>query len=273
VIRSLRSSASALGRALEWAGESPWLVWTPFAVYLAVLAIAISRHEPWFDEAQAWLLARDLPYTRLMFGQLRYEGTPGLWHSILFLANRSGVPYAGLPVIGAAAAAGAVFLLLRFSPFPALVRLMLPFTYFLAYQYAVVARSYNLLALLPFAAALVFPFRHARPIAYVSILILLSHVSLHGALISLALASLEAPSLIGKARRNGRLWLAVALFIANGALLAIQLYPPGDLVVAKQLGPHGIRPVPGRHLDPDRLWTVGLRSSTAPWPTLPYCPS
>lgn len=28
-------------------------------LYLAVVAIGLVAHEPWFDEAQAWLAARD----------------------------------------------------------------------------------------------------------------------------------------------------------------------------------------------------------------------
>ncbi len=105
--------------------------------------------------------------------------------------------------------------LLRFAPFPPLIRWLLPFTFFLAYQDAVVARSYCLFAVLAFAAAALLrgarlryrhpdqrPDRHPdrrpdredarRSLALALLLGLLANVSLHGLVASggLALAAL-----------------------------------------------------------------------------------
>jgi hypothetical protein len=49
-------------------------------------------HEPWRDEAQAWLISRDLPILSI-FRQMNYEGTPALWHIILVPFAKFGAPY------------------------------------------------------------------------------------------------------------------------------------------------------------------------------------
>ena len=49
-----------------------------------VLAI---RHEPWGDEAQTWLMARELSFGEL-FEMAKYEGHPVLWvYMIKFFQN------------------------------------------------------------------------------------------------------------------------------------------------------------------------------------------
>ena len=99
------------------------------AVWVLVTRFTLLHHEKWADEAQAWLLARDLKLSTLSFKELRYEGCPGLWHSLLWLAQRLfHVPYSGLGVIGlVCATAGAALLLLR-APFPRYVRWLLVFS-------------------------------------------------------------------------------------------------------------------------------------------------
>ena len=58
------------------------LRWAVFVIYLAAVFFLVSRHENWRDEAQAWLLARDLNVFQLI-SQMKYEGHPCLWHLIL----------------------------------------------------------------------------------------------------------------------------------------------------------------------------------------------
>src|ERR1700739_158444 len=56
-------------------------------LWIAIVTFTIRYHEKWADEAQAWLLARDLDLKTLWFHELRYEGSPGLWHTILWIAR------------------------------------------------------------------------------------------------------------------------------------------------------------------------------------------
>lgn len=45
--------------------------------YIILTVALIFKHEPWFDEAQSWLLARDANFFDLITKYLRYEGSPG----------------------------------------------------------------------------------------------------------------------------------------------------------------------------------------------------
>ena len=64
-----------------------------FAVYLAVVIVTMAFHEPWFDEAQSWLIARDCPYRDLLLVRPHYEGHPPLWWLLLSIPAKLGVPY------------------------------------------------------------------------------------------------------------------------------------------------------------------------------------
>ena len=67
-----------------------------FAVYLSIVGVTVGHHEPWLDEAQGWLIARDATWSDLLRTIPRYEGSPILWHLLLRLPARCGLPYASL---------------------------------------------------------------------------------------------------------------------------------------------------------------------------------
>ncbi|MGI8743733.1 MAG: hypothetical protein ACR2NN_14385 [Bryobacteraceae bacterium] len=153
-------------------------------IYGAVVAASIWHHEQWADEAHAWLLARDVDLAGLWTRLLHYEGSPGLWHTLLHLAIRLGVPYRGEDVISGLLGFSAAWLVMKRAPFPTIVRLLLPFTYFLCYQYVVVARSYSLLPVLLFACALIYHRSEQRLMLFTVFLSLMAASSAHGFLLS-----------------------------------------------------------------------------------------
>ena len=168
-----------------------WLETIAFVAYLALVAIGLGWHEPWADEAQAWLMARDMSWSGLVLHGVRYEGSPALWHSILWVLVRLHVTFNAARWIGGIFAASGVFVLLRFAPFPRFLRLILPFTFFMAYQDAVITRSYVLFALLAFSVTASIQHRRQRPILTAVLLGLLANVSVHGLVLSVALAAVS----------------------------------------------------------------------------------
>lgn len=153
-------------------------------VYVCITTFTLQYHEKWADEAQAWLLARDLDLKTLWFHELRYEGSPGLWHTILWVAQHVfHASYSAIGYIGLAFAIAGVAVLIFKAPFPRIVRWSLAFTYVLIYQYAVIARSYNLLPLLAFLAAIFFRDRE-HPERITAVLIALSTLCIHGTVLA-----------------------------------------------------------------------------------------
>jgi hypothetical protein len=114
--------------------------------YAALVAFTIHYHEPWADEAQSWLLSRDASLAQLWGHLLHYEGTPGLWQTLLHALIRLGLTYSAYGFVSASLGLAAIVILLRYAPLPLFIRILLPFTYFLCYQYAIIARSYALIA-------------------------------------------------------------------------------------------------------------------------------
>src|ERR1700693_2917585 len=148
-----RTSAPALPRGLRHSLRY-WLPeWGALLMYIIMVALAIAHHEPWADEAQAWQISRTASLKGILGTYLHYEGSPGLWNLLLWLLNKCHVSYGGLHwICGVIASMGIALFLLR-APFPRPIKLLLPFTYFLAFQFAVIARPYLLFPLLIFAVA------------------------------------------------------------------------------------------------------------------------
>lgn len=204
-------------------------------VQAAVLATMLTRHEPWEDEAQAWLLARDASPLHLVVHDLRYEGSPGLWHLLLMPAAKLGMPFVTVQVIAGLLCLLGGYLVLRFAPFPAPVRALVPLSYFVLYQYGVVARSYALLAPLLWLLAMAWGRRHDHPVRFTVVLALLANVSLHGLIISAALTAVHVVTLhriwdVLEAPLRRRHTLCLAGLGAMGVLLLAILWPPSDLV-------------------------------------------
>ena len=201
------------------------------AVYATVVGVTVAHHEPWFDEAQSWLLARDLSLPSLIFEWIRYEGTPPLWQLLLWPTTRLQLPYAALGWIGASFAVAGMFVFLRLSPFPWPVKLLLPFSYFFLYQYAAVARSYVLLPLLAFVVAALYRHAAERTISFCIALFLLANVSAHGTIISLGIAAAYAFDVRGKwprfnpVARRRHMWAAAAYALGIFAIAAMVRTP------------------------------------------------
>jgi hypothetical protein len=152
-------------------------------LFTAIAAVAVCFHEPWADEAQAWLIARDLGIGGILH-QMGYEGSPPLWHLLLWVLIRLHLPYAALGAVSLTLVAAAMYLWLRWSPLPARVRLLVPFAFYYQYQYAVVARSYALSTLLAFAAAALWRAKPFRVIPFGIAVALLAQTNLYGCMIA-----------------------------------------------------------------------------------------
>jgi hypothetical protein len=125
-----------------------------FLAYLLLGLVATLHNQPWRDEAQAWLLARD----NTLFGILkleRYEAIPGLWHLLLYFPTHWGMPYLTLHILHWALNGLAVYIILKWLRFDFGLTIGIVFSYLIFYEYGVIARNYvlTLLGLAILAAA------------------------------------------------------------------------------------------------------------------------
>ncbi len=204
--------------------------------YAALVTLTIHYHEPWADEAQSWLLSRDASLAQLWRHLLHYEGTPGLWQTLLHALIRLGLPYSAYGFVSASLGFAAIAILLRYAPLPLFIRIFLPFTYFLCYQYAIIARSYALIPPLLFAIAAFYPQAPSSLALMTALLALLAGVSVHGFLISACIwITLYGPLLL-KPSERGRVALAGLAYWSVLIFLLICAWPANDVAFAEHRG-------------------------------------
>jgi len=204
------------------------LALTVTLLFLLVGAASILCHEPWRDEAQAWLLARDSTGLSTLLKNARYEGGPVLWHLFLLPLTRLG----GLPLMSAlnlAFAAGAVYLFARFSPFERAARVLFAFGYLPLYEWGTIARNYAAGVFFLFLFAVFFSRR--RPILQGVALGLAANTSVHAAIVSASALAL----VIGDGLFRWREWdrrariafvLGASIVVGSLVLSAAQTLPP-----------------------------------------------
>ncbi|MGH7593267.1 MAG: hypothetical protein ACRELE_05385, partial [Gemmatimonadales bacterium] len=174
-------------------------------------------------------------------------GHPALWYLLL----RAGYAITGsplvLPVLSIAIAAGAVYLLLRYSPFSWLQKILIVLGVFPLFEYSVMVRNYGLGMLLLVVLAMTHAHRSRRPLMWGMLLALLANTSPHAAIIAVALLAgwswevilhLRSAAGPGAKRANVRR-------VALGATIAIAGLVAARLTVSTQRLPDWNGPMPG----------------------------
>ena len=142
-------------------------------------------HEPWFDEALAWLIARDSSIYEILFVTPHYEGHPALWHMILVPFAKLGAPYElSLSIVGLLFSGLAMGLFIYKAPFKRIFRITIPFTYYLFYQYGAISRPYCMMMLAFVLMAISFKQRNEKTGRFVLSLLLLCISGAYGIVIA-----------------------------------------------------------------------------------------
>lgn len=146
-------------------GRTEWIV---LAVWVVLVCIIRHFHEPWFDETQAWQIARFASVKELLTEVEHYEGHPPLWHLLLMPFAKAELPYqTTIFCISLAFNIAALMLLLFRSPFPRWLRCYLPFTFYIFYMHGVHTRPYCMTMLAFFLLAMAYRSRNEKPGRYV----------------------------------------------------------------------------------------------------------
>ena len=110
--------------------------WGAFLIYVISHIVLCIYHEPWYDECVAWMIAKYTSVKDIIFYVPHFEGHPPLWHLILKLFAFFYVDFhIALSILVILFSSVAVYLILFYSPFRRIIKLIFPFTYFIFYQY------------------------------------------------------------------------------------------------------------------------------------------
>ena len=206
-------------------------------LYIGLLILVMYFHEPWFDEAQAWLIARDATFKELFGSITHYEGHPPIWHLILMPFAKVGIPYEiGLKMVNLSLVSLAMGIFIFKAPFSILVRCTVPFTYFFFYQYGVISRTYSLMMLGFVLSAYTYKDRNNYPLRFVAALSLICSASAYGMIIaagislSWLLEIITKPLSLDKIKNflNSRIFKALITLLIYNLILLFLIYPYSD---------------------------------------------
>ena len=199
-----------------------------FIVFLLFSLLVGSNHEPWGDEAQSWIIARDASVGEIIWDFARYEGTMPLWQLTIKLFINLGLTYDYFFVIPIIISLIGLFVFLKKVEVPIVVKVLLPFSYYIFYQYTIIARSYCYL-LLAFSLLLVtYKNRMEKPLLYILALSFLSFISIHGTIVFFVLGILFFIEKL-KQKELKKCIKEIFIFSIICIVEAIILFPRSDL--------------------------------------------
>ena len=150
-------------------------------VFVVLTFLTMINHELWRDEAQAWLVVRDLNPLGII-DHVKTEGHPLLWYAVLFPFAKLHFPVFSMQVVSFLLSVCGACVFLFCSPFNKFTKTAVIFSSGFLYWYSVISRSYSLIPPLIFLLAVFYRVRLKHPYIYTSLLILLSntHVLMFG---------------------------------------------------------------------------------------------
>lgn len=209
------------------------------AVISALVIVGLYFHEPWFDEAQAYLIARDASWHDILFFWTHYEGHPPLWHIILKFAIMLGLPYeTALKSVNFIFFEAVLFIIEFRSPFSRITKTIIPLSYYMLYQNSVISRPYMLLMLAVLLTAMFYKDRYNKPVRYCLSLMLMCALHSYGIafaggiviadLISDAVHEHSIKKCVLRIANNKKLLVFYTVLLAFAVFLMIDIIPRND---------------------------------------------
>ena len=143
-------------------------------IYSITTLVIVFFHENWRDEAQSWLIARELNLIDVI-KQMKYEGHPCLWYLILFPFAKLGFPYITENLISWGIMSITGWLVIEKAPFDRYIKILILLTSPFIYLYPVISRSYCLIALAIVLIAITYKNRKKEPIKYTLSILFLAY--------------------------------------------------------------------------------------------------
>ncbi|OGG04285.1 hypothetical protein A2Z33_04000 [Candidatus Gottesmanbacteria bacterium RBG_16_52_11] len=195
-----------------------------FLLYIALILFGVFHHEPWRDEAHAWMMARQDSIPTII-DNAKYEGTPVLWFMMLVPFAKFGFPYQTMNFLHGVIAITFAFLLLKYGKFPSVVKVLMLFSYFFAYEYSIIARNYVLTVVLLFAIASLHALRFDRPLRYATLVALLFQTNLYSIVPAGVLMVLNGFQLMRSRLLSPQRLAALSIMFASALITFFMLIP------------------------------------------------
>ena len=162
------------------------IVW--IFLYAIFTLIVVLHHEIWADEAQAWVVVRDLDILGII-RHVRTEGHPLLWYFSLLPLAKLNLSVLSMQILNWLLVVISVGILIFKSPFHFFSKIAITLSSGFLYWYVAIARSYCLIPLFMFLIASFYQKQKEHPFIYAFLIIALAntHVIMLGFCTALAI--------------------------------------------------------------------------------------
>jgi len=204
---------------------------TLIAVFFAVAAATIFRHEMWMDELNTWDVVRDATGLGSLFANMHLEVHPALWYLALYPLTRVTADPRSMQLLHLLIATATAAVIVWAAPFRLWQRALIIFGYFFFYEFAIISRGYALGLLAAVSACVVYCRPRPSPLLLAALLAFVANTSFYG----LILATAFALGIAVSGRVSGRPAAIAAGLYALAAVIALAtLYPKADNVFARE---------------------------------------
>ena len=117
-------------------------LWMVFSLYVIVAGFAIARHELSGDEIHSWNIVKASGNISDLINNTRYEGHPPVWYLILWSISKFTHNLVYVQIAQLIIASSVVFIVLFYSPFSLITRILIPFGYYFLFEYGILSRNY-----------------------------------------------------------------------------------------------------------------------------------
>ncbi len=127
--------------------------------FIVIGFIGVFHHEMWRDEMQIWLLGASNHSFSEFIHNMNGEPTPLLWILINFVISRISDAPIMTQIAHLIISVGSVYLILKYAPFNRVQRVLLCFSYYVLFEYTLIARGYGLTVFFLFLFCALYQFK------------------------------------------------------------------------------------------------------------------
>jgi hypothetical protein len=118
-------------------------LWTIFLAYILISGYTMAHHEPWGDEVHSWNIAKGSGSYPQLIENRRFEGHPPVWYTILWSISKLTHNIGYVQTVQWIIACLVAWLIIFYSPFPTLTKILFCFGYYFLFEYAILSRNYG----------------------------------------------------------------------------------------------------------------------------------
>lgn len=120
------------------------MLWVLFLGYASTLLYSVLRHELWGDELHSWNIAKASHGLGDLINNISYEGHPPVWYLLLYVLSKFTHDPHAMQYLHYGISLGILALIIFYSPFSPLQKLLIPAGYYFLFEYAVISRNYSI---------------------------------------------------------------------------------------------------------------------------------